>query len=262
MPGLVTASVAAAAAAGAAWGLFEAAWVRLRRLEVTIERLHPSWTASASRISPTSTSARTLAGCLAVERAVDWVAGRSPELVLISGDLLTHPTESGSCVSWSSGSPVRLQCSATTTSATHAIRSRLRRDSTRSSRRVSFGTRKLRSRFGGGVQVVGVDPRRARAAPRGRTSAPMMPTCASSSPLPARVRPPAPGLVRPRADGSPVRSLRSRSRTIREDPAGAPQLAVRPRQAYRKDGSVMHVSPGFARRSSRSGSARGRRRRN
>jgi uncharacterized protein len=91
VPGLVTASVAAAAAAGAAWGLFEAAWVRLRRLEVTIERLPRELDGiRVAHLSDFHLGAPS-PSVLAVERAVDWVAARAPELVLISGDLLTHP---------------------------------------------------------------------------------------------------------------------------------------------------------------------------
>ena len=91
MPGPVTAGVAAVAAAGAAWGLFEAAWVRLRELEVPLERLPPELDGirvahlSDFHLGAPSPSIR------AVSRAVDWVAARAPELVLISGDLLTHP---------------------------------------------------------------------------------------------------------------------------------------------------------------------------
>jgi uncharacterized protein len=91
VPGLVTASVAAAAATAAAWGLFEAAWVRLRELEVTLERLPPELDGirvahlSDFHLGAPSPSVH------AVERAVNWVASRAPDLVLISGDLLTNP---------------------------------------------------------------------------------------------------------------------------------------------------------------------------
>jgi len=87
----IGAGVSAAAAAAAGWGLFEAAWVRLRELEVAIERLPRELDGvrvahlSDFHLGIPSPSAR------AVERAVDWVAERKPDLVLISGDLLTHP---------------------------------------------------------------------------------------------------------------------------------------------------------------------------
>jgi uncharacterized protein len=87
----VIAGVAAAAVAAAAWGLFEATWVRLRELELTIERLPRELDGirvahlSDFHLGAPSPSVR------AVERAVNWVAEREPDLVLISGDLLTHP---------------------------------------------------------------------------------------------------------------------------------------------------------------------------
>jgi uncharacterized protein len=91
VPGLVIASVAAAAAAGAGWGLFEAAWVRLRQLEVTLERLPPELDGiRVAHLSDFHLGAPS-PSVYAVERAVDWVAERSPDLVLISGDLLTNP---------------------------------------------------------------------------------------------------------------------------------------------------------------------------
>jgi predicted MPP superfamily phosphohydrolase len=89
--GSVSAVAAAAAAAGAAWGLVEAAWVRLRELEIALERLPRELDGirvahlSDFHLGAPSPSIR------AVERAVDWVAARAPDLVLISGDLLTHP---------------------------------------------------------------------------------------------------------------------------------------------------------------------------
>jgi predicted MPP superfamily phosphohydrolase len=88
--GLITAGVGAAAAA-AAWGLFEASWVRLRQLEVPVEGLPEEL--DGARVAHLSDFHLGVPspGARAVERAVDWVVERKPELVLISGDLLTHP---------------------------------------------------------------------------------------------------------------------------------------------------------------------------
>jgi predicted MPP superfamily phosphohydrolase len=89
--GSVSAVVAGAAAAGVAWGLVEAAWVRLRELEITLDRLPPELDGiRVAHLSDFHLGAPSPA-IRAVERAVDWVAARAPELVLISGDLLTHP---------------------------------------------------------------------------------------------------------------------------------------------------------------------------
>jgi predicted MPP superfamily phosphohydrolase len=71
--------------------LFEAAWVRLRELEVSIDRLPREL--DGVRVTHLSDFHLGVPspGARAVERAIDWVAERQPELVLISGDLLTHP---------------------------------------------------------------------------------------------------------------------------------------------------------------------------
>jgi predicted MPP superfamily phosphohydrolase len=71
--------------------LFEAGWVRLRRLDVAIDGLPRELDGmrvahlSDFHLGVPSPAVR------AVGRAVAWVASRDPELVLISGDLLTHP---------------------------------------------------------------------------------------------------------------------------------------------------------------------------
>ena len=51
----------------------------------------PSSPGCGSRTSPTSTSACRRPASRAVERAVDWVAERQPDLVLVTGDLLARP---------------------------------------------------------------------------------------------------------------------------------------------------------------------------
>jgi predicted MPP superfamily phosphohydrolase len=74
-----------------AWGHFEAGWVRFRTLAVQIPRLPRELDGlrivhlSDFHLGVPSRGAR------AVERAVDWAAARDPDLVCISGDLLSRP---------------------------------------------------------------------------------------------------------------------------------------------------------------------------
>jgi len=81
----------AAAGAGLGWGWFEAGWVRLRALDVTLERL-PS-ELDGVRIAHLSDFHLGLPsrGATAVERAVEWVRERKPDLVCITGDLVSRP---------------------------------------------------------------------------------------------------------------------------------------------------------------------------
>ena len=80
-----------AAGAAVGWGWFEAGWVRLRPLDVPLARL-PSELAGL-RIAHLSDFHLGLPsrGTHAVERAVEWVTSRSPELVVITGDLVSRP---------------------------------------------------------------------------------------------------------------------------------------------------------------------------
>jgi predicted MPP superfamily phosphohydrolase len=85
-------ALAAALGAGAAaWGWFEAGWVRLRTLDVPVAGL-PS-ELEGLRIVHLSDFHLGFPsrGTRAVERAVAWAAERRPDLVLISGDLLARP---------------------------------------------------------------------------------------------------------------------------------------------------------------------------
>ena len=79
------------AAAGLGWGWFEAGWVRLRELELELPGLPPEL--DGLRIAHLSDFHLGVPsrGVHAVERAVDWVVERKPDLVAITGDLLTHP---------------------------------------------------------------------------------------------------------------------------------------------------------------------------
>jgi predicted MPP superfamily phosphohydrolase len=79
------------AAAGLGWGWFEAGWVRLRELDVAVPGLPPEL--DGLRIAHLSDFHLGVPsrGAHAVERAVEWAAERKPDLVAITGDLLTHP---------------------------------------------------------------------------------------------------------------------------------------------------------------------------
>ncbi len=80
----------AAAAAGLAWGHFEAGWVRLETLRCPLPGLPPEL--DGLRIAHLSDLHLGFPsrGTAAVERAVDWVEQRQPDLTLISGDLLSR----------------------------------------------------------------------------------------------------------------------------------------------------------------------------
>jgi uncharacterized protein len=79
------------AAVGLGWGWFEAGWVRFRELDVGVPGLPPEL--DGLRIAHLSDFHLGVPsrGAHAVERAVDWTAQRKPDLVAITGDLLTHP---------------------------------------------------------------------------------------------------------------------------------------------------------------------------
>lgn len=81
----------AAAAAGLAWGHFEAGWVRLETLPCPLPGLRPEL--AGLRIAHLSDFHLGVPsrGRHAVERAVEWVEERQPDLTLISGDLLSRP---------------------------------------------------------------------------------------------------------------------------------------------------------------------------
>jgi uncharacterized protein len=87
----VVGGLGAVAAALLGWGWFEAGWVRLRTLDVAVPGLPPELDGlriahlSDFHLGVPSGSAR------AVERAVAWAEERQPDLVLVTGDLLTHP---------------------------------------------------------------------------------------------------------------------------------------------------------------------------
>jgi predicted MPP superfamily phosphohydrolase len=79
------------AGAGLGWGWFEAGWVRLRTVDVSIAGLPAEL--DGLRIVHLADFHLGLPsrGRRAVERAVDWTVERQPDLVCISGDLVSHP---------------------------------------------------------------------------------------------------------------------------------------------------------------------------
>lgn len=85
------AGLVATAAAGLAWGTFEAGWLRRRVLELELPGLHPALDGlRIAHLSDFHLGAPSR-GRVATERAVEWVASRQPELVCVTGDLVSHP---------------------------------------------------------------------------------------------------------------------------------------------------------------------------
>ncbi len=79
------------AAALLAWGLFEAGWLRCRVLDVEIEGLPEELDGvRIAHLSDFHLGVRSR-GRIATERAVAWVAGRRPDLVCVTGDLVSSP---------------------------------------------------------------------------------------------------------------------------------------------------------------------------
>jgi uncharacterized protein len=83
--------VGTVAGAGLGWGWFEAGWVRLRELEVPLERLPAEL--DGVRIAHLSDFHLGLPsrGSRAVAQAAAWVHSRKPDLVCITGDLVSRP---------------------------------------------------------------------------------------------------------------------------------------------------------------------------
>ena len=119
----------------------------------------------------------------AVERAIEWAAAREPDLVLITGDLLSRPGAEPRLRELLDACPGRLPCSATTTSRTRATRSRSRAPSPISPRRPSSSTRLGSSSFEAGACRSSASTRaRIGSERRARASSPIQtPTCASCS---------------------------------------------------------------------------------
>jgi uncharacterized protein len=85
-------AAAAALVACLAYGWFEAGWLRMRVLEVHIPRLPAALDGlRIAHLSDFHFGAPLSRGNGASERAAAWVAARSPDLVFITGDLVSHP---------------------------------------------------------------------------------------------------------------------------------------------------------------------------
>jgi predicted MPP superfamily phosphohydrolase len=83
--------LAGASAAAIGWGLFEAGWARLRELELQVPGLAPELDGlRIAHLSDFHLGAPSR-GAHAVRAAVEWTAARKPDLVAITGDLLSHP---------------------------------------------------------------------------------------------------------------------------------------------------------------------------
>ncbi|MFN8222065.1 MAG: metallophosphoesterase family protein [Gaiellales bacterium] len=86
---------AAAVAIGvvvAAYAWFEAGWLRTRVLEVVVPRLPAELDGlRIGHLSDFHLGAPLSRGSAASERAAAWVASRAPDLVCITGDLVSHP---------------------------------------------------------------------------------------------------------------------------------------------------------------------------
>ena len=79
------------ATGGLAWGLYEAAWVRLDELEVRLRRLPAELAGLRIAHLADFHFGVPSPGTHAAERAAEWVAERRPDLVVVSGDLLARP---------------------------------------------------------------------------------------------------------------------------------------------------------------------------
>ena len=81
----------AVAGAGLGWGWFEAGWVRLRTLDVPLPGLPEEL--KGLRVAHLSDFHLGLPsrGSRAVERAVEWTRARQPDLVCVTGDLVSRP---------------------------------------------------------------------------------------------------------------------------------------------------------------------------
>jgi predicted MPP superfamily phosphohydrolase len=87
--------VAAASGAGLGWGWFEAGWVRLRTLDVGLPNL-PDELAGLRivHLSDLHLGLRSRSSH-AIRRAADWILERRPDLVVITGDLVSRPRGGG-----------------------------------------------------------------------------------------------------------------------------------------------------------------------
>jgi predicted MPP superfamily phosphohydrolase len=85
------AAVGGAAAAAITWGHYEAGWVRLRTLELALRRLPREL--DGLRIAHLSDFHLGIPsrGARAIDGAIEWVHGRRPDVIAITGDLVSRP---------------------------------------------------------------------------------------------------------------------------------------------------------------------------
>jgi predicted MPP superfamily phosphohydrolase len=84
--------LAAVLAAALAYGWLEAGWLRTRVLEVHLDGLPETLDGiRVAHLSDFHLGALLSRGNGASERAVDWVAERRPDIVCVTGDLVSHP---------------------------------------------------------------------------------------------------------------------------------------------------------------------------
>ena len=84
--------LACAAVATLVYGWFEAGWLRSRVLEVAVHGLpEPLEGLRIAHLSDFHLGAPLSRGNRASALAVDWVAARRPDLVCVTGDLVSHP---------------------------------------------------------------------------------------------------------------------------------------------------------------------------
>jgi predicted MPP superfamily phosphohydrolase len=81
--------------AAISWGIFEAGWVRLEAIEVPLPGLPKELDGLRIAHLADLHLGFPSRGRRAARRAVDWVAERKPDLVLVSGDLLSRPSGEG-----------------------------------------------------------------------------------------------------------------------------------------------------------------------
>ena len=90
--GWVLAGLAAVAAIVVVYAWFEAGWLRVRVLDVPVGGLPEQLDGlRVAHLSDFHLGAPLSRGRVATERAVRWVARREPDLVCVTGDLVSHP---------------------------------------------------------------------------------------------------------------------------------------------------------------------------
>lgn len=90
--GWVLAGVVAVAALALVYAWFEAGWLRTRVLDVPIDGLPDGLDGlRIAHLSDFHLGAPLSRGRIATDRAVRWVAAREPDLVCVTGDLVSHP---------------------------------------------------------------------------------------------------------------------------------------------------------------------------